>query len=116
MAKADQDRAIFKALDRAPLTLNELDELNMLGAYELFSFGLKHEQVRLVQNHIQHETQRHQYQVQNHKLGPDGARAALMEHRSKKVRITKRQLKRIIQEEVEHAHARRLLSMHRRRR
>ena len=116
MAEADFARAIYKALDRAPLTLNELSELQQAGAYDLFEFGLRHDEVRRVQNHAQHETQRHVYQVQYHKLGPDGARADLIENKSKKIRIGKSQLKQIIQEEVEYAHAQRRLRSARRRR
>jgi hypothetical protein len=115
MAETDFARAVYKALDRAPLTLNELSELTQAGAFDLFEFGLRHDEVRRVQNHAQHETQRHTYQVQYHKLGPDGTRSDLMENKSK-IRIGKRQLKRIIQEEVEYAHAQRRLRTKRRRR
>ena len=115
MAEADFARAIYKALDRAPLTLNELNELQHAGAYELFEFGLRHDEVRRVQNHAQHEVQRHTYQVQYHKLGEDGPRSDLMERRSTKIRVGKRHLKRIIREEIEYAHARRRLNAARRR-
>ena len=109
MAKVDRDRAIIKALDRAPLTLTEIEELSAVGAYELFEFGLRHEQVRTVQSHCRHEAQRHQYQVQFHKLGDDGTRSAVMESRARKIRVSKRELQKIIREEVEYAQARKIL-------
>lgn len=64
-AKADLELAIVKSLDRAPLTLTELQELKDLNVRDLMSdHELDYVLAEKVKSHVQHEALRLQAQNQ----------------------------------------------------
>ncbi|HIE83829.1 MAG TPA: hypothetical protein EYQ00_08305 [Dehalococcoidia bacterium] len=61
MAKVDVERAYVKCLAKAPLTLNEVDELKVMGASDLIELGSIAE-AAFVRMWVRHETYRHRAQ------------------------------------------------------
>ena len=92
MAKKDLERAVLKALDMAPLTEAEVEELSAADASILFgTFKLGHAQVVRVQSHCRQEEQR--------MAARRSLRSSLNE--GGKIRITSAGLRKLIREEIE---------------
>ena len=107
----DLDLAVVKAMSRAPLSLDEVDELSVMGAQELISEqGLDYAQAEEVMKWARHEMHRHTSQhLSGLRIDDYESRGAshgsvdpvLRERRSRKPRkMTQRALRKLISEVI----------------